>query len=70
LAYRVYNLDGTYTSTDTIANHINTYVGYVAPMGLQLGIKFDLKRKGGKIRLLIPSRLGYGVNGLSSGTPK
>jgi FKBP-type peptidyl-prolyl cis-trans isomerase FkpA len=70
LTYRVYNFDDTYNSTDTIVNHVNTYVGYLAPVGLQLGIKFDLKRRGGAIRLLVPSHLAYGVNGITSANTK
>ena len=57
--------DGKYNSSDTIINHSNAYSAYIAPNGVQLAIKNLVKRKGGKIRILIPSRLAYGVNGLT-----
>jgi FKBP-type peptidyl-prolyl cis-trans isomerase len=69
-AYKVYNFADTYSSTDTISNHINNYVGYLTPKGVQLGMKFLLKRKGGKIRLLVPSRSAYGVNGITTDNVK
>lgn len=55
--------DGGYTSTDTILNHVYTYAAYVAPNGLQLAIKNIANHFGAKIRVLIPSRLQYGING-------
>jgi len=61
--YTAKTLDGNYSSTDTILNHVNTYAGYVTPNGLQLAIKNIAKRMGAKIRVLIPSRLQYGING-------
>jgi FKBP-type peptidyl-prolyl cis-trans isomerase FkpA len=70
LTYKAYGFNGSYSSTDTVVNHINTYVGYLAPKGIQLGIKFLLKRKGGKIRLLVPSRSAYGVNGITTDNVK
>jgi FKBP-type peptidyl-prolyl cis-trans isomerase FkpA len=61
--YTARSFDGGYTSADTIFNHVNAYAAYVSPNGLQLAIKNIMKRKGAKIRVLIPSRLAYGTNG-------
>ncbi|RKR81699.1 FKBP-type peptidyl-prolyl isomerase-like protein [Mucilaginibacter gracilis] len=61
--YTVKSFDGSYSSTDTIFNHTYTYSAYVTPDGLQLAIKSIAKYKGTKIRVLIPSRLAYGING-------
>ena len=66
------SFDGKYASTDTIANHYQGYVGHVTedalPSGLQLALVNDLKYKGGSMRLLIPSRLAYGIGGYGSGS--
>ncbi|MDN5286149.1 MAG: hypothetical protein JWR38_2423 [Mucilaginibacter sp.] len=70
LTYKAYNFASTYSSTDTVVNHINNYVGYLSPKGIQLGVKFLLKRKGGKIRLLVPSRSAYGVSGITTDNVK
>jgi len=64
--YRTF--DGGYSTTDTIVNHTNAYLGHVVPPAIQISIKNILKRKGGRIRLLIPSRLAFGINGYFSGT--
>ena len=61
--YSAKTFDGAYSSTDTILNHVNTYGGYVSPNGLQLAIKDVAQKYGAKIRVLIPSRLMYGING-------
>ncbi len=68
--YQFAAFDGSYITTDTIVNHGSTYVGYLSPNGLQHGIKNLLQHKGGRIRMLIPSHLAYGTNGISSGTTK
>jgi len=65
--YTYHTFDGGYTTTDTIVNHTNGYLGHVTPSAVQIAIKSILKRKGGKIRLLIPSRLAFGTNGYFSG---
>jgi len=64
-SYRTF--DGAYSTTDTIVNHTNTYLGHVVPSAVQISLKNILKRKGGKIRLLIPSRLAFGTNGYFTG---
>lgn len=65
--YTYHTFDGNYSTTDTIANHTNTYVGHITPTAVQIAVKNILKRKGGKIRFLIPSRLAFGINGYFSG---
>ena len=65
--YSYHTFDNSYSTTDTINNHTNTYVGHVVPPAVQLSIKNLVKRKGTKIRLLIPSRLAFGTNGYFSG---
>ncbi len=65
--YTYHTFDGNYSTTDTIINHTNTYVGHITPTAVQIAIKNILKRKGGKIRFLVPSRLAFGINGYFSG---
>ncbi|OCX50950.1 hypothetical protein BEL04_19720 [Mucilaginibacter sp. PPCGB 2223] len=66
--YSYHTFDNDYSATDTIVNHTNTYVGHIAPLYIQIAVKNILKKKGGKVRLLIPSRLAFGVNGYYSGS--
>ena len=66
--YTAKSFDGQYSSLDTIVNHTFSYLGHVAPNGMQLALKNILKRKGTIARLLIPSRLCYGRNGAGSGS--
>jgi len=78
LVYTLKSFDGKYTSADTISNHFTGYLGQLTvtnqltgfrlPPGLQLAIHNLLKYKGSNMRVLIPSRLGYGVNGFGSGS--
>ncbi|RCH54867.1 hypothetical protein DJ568_10325 [Mucilaginibacter hurinus] len=72
MVYTIRSFDGRYISSDTILNHYNGYLGQFAslglPGGLQSGIYNILKYKGGSMRLLIPSRMAYGVNGFGSGS--
>lgn len=69
--YTMKTFDGLYNALDTIANHYSMYVGHITktglPAGLQLMVKNVLKR-GGSMRILIPSRLAYGVKGAGSGS--
>jgi FKBP-type peptidyl-prolyl cis-trans isomerase FkpA len=70
LVYSLKSFDGLYTSADTTINHYQGFVGHMSPSlpsGLQLMVKNVLK-KGGSMRVLIPSRLAYGVKGLGSGS--
>jgi FKBP-type peptidyl-prolyl cis-trans isomerase FkpA len=72
LVYTIKSFDGKYTSSDTINNHYYDFLGYLTkgnlPQGLQLAIHNILKYKGGSMRILIPSRLAYGINGTGSGS--
>lgn len=66
------SFDGRYASTDTLSNHYTGYLGHVSqkgyPLGLQTAIYDLVKNYGGKIRLLVPSHLGYGAAGVGSGS--
>lgn len=66
------SFDGTYSSTDTIANHFYDYVGHITsgnlPSGLQIAVHNILKYPGASMRLLIPSHLAYGRTGYGSGS--
>jgi FKBP-type peptidyl-prolyl cis-trans isomerase len=66
--YTLRTFDGKFTATDTVLDHYNGFLGHVAPNGLQLSIRNLLKYKGGKMRVLIPSHLAYGTNGIHSGS--
>ena len=70
--FQVSSLDGKYTSTDTIKNHMEDFLGHLTndalPAGLQLAMKNLVKYKGASARLLIPSHLAYGVSGYGSGS--
>ncbi|MBD1383777.1 hypothetical protein IDJ75_00685 [Mucilaginibacter rigui] len=73
LVYTLKSFDGKYISSDTITNHIYGFLGYFKsqynlPEGVKLAIHNILKYKGSSMRLLIPSRLAYGVNGYGSGS--
>lgn len=67
------SIDGKFSSTDTFAvgstvsnpveNRYADFLGYLRPEGLRIGIKEILKRKGGQIRLILPSRLAFGRSG-------
>ena len=66
--YSFRTFDGKYSVIDTVLNHYNGFLGHVVPNGLQLSIRYLLKYKGGKIRVLVPSHLAYGRNGAGSGS--
>lgn len=72
MVYTIRSFDGKYTATDTIINHYYGFLGQFEasnlPKGLQGAIYNLLKYKGGSMRLLIPSRMAYGVNGYGSGS--
>ncbi|WP_183579297.1 FKBP-type peptidyl-prolyl cis-trans isomerase [Mucilaginibacter sp. X5P1] len=66
------SFDGKYSSTDTIQNHYDGYVGHITldalPLGLRLAILNNLKYRGYSMRILIPSHLAYGLYGYGSGS--
>lgn len=72
MVYTIQTFDGSYTSGDTINNHFYDYVGHIyadkLPLGLQTAVINDLKYMGGRMRVLIPSHLAYGVSGTGSGS--
>jgi FKBP-type peptidyl-prolyl cis-trans isomerase FkpA len=77
IVYSVRSLDGKYESTDTIANHFQDFVGHIASTGYPLGFGTKgvqqavhdlLQKRGGSMRLMVPSRLAYGVSGIGSGS--
>jgi FKBP-type peptidyl-prolyl cis-trans isomerase FkpA len=66
--YTIRTLDGKFSATDTLINHVEALEGHLVPNGLVLAIRNILKYKGGKMRVIVPSHLGYGVNGTGSGS--
>lgn len=66
------SFDGNYISTDTINNHYEDFMGHIKdlgyPIGLQLAMHNLLNHRGGTMRLLVPSHLGYGAGGTGSGS--
>jgi len=67
------SFDGKYNSVDSLTNnHFDGFAGHINqsgyPKGLQLAIHNIVKYKGTRARILIPSRLAYGVNGYGSGS--
>jgi FKBP-type peptidyl-prolyl cis-trans isomerase FkpA len=66
--YTIQSFDRKYAVNDTVLNHFFGYLGHVAPNGLMLAIRNDLKYRGGKMRVLVPSHLAYGTNGVGSGS--
>jgi FKBP-type peptidyl-prolyl cis-trans isomerase FkpA len=66
--YTERTFDGKFAATDTVLDHYNGFLGHVVPNGLMLAIRNLLKYKGGKMRVLIPSHLGYGERGAGSGS--
>ncbi|MEJ7779510.1 MAG: FKBP-type peptidyl-prolyl cis-trans isomerase [Daejeonella sp.] len=66
LIFTTRSLDGKFVSADTFSvnNRDYRFLGYVNPEGLRIGIKEVLKKKSGSLRMLIPSRLAFGRNGV------
>ena len=67
------SFDGKYTNVDTLnLNHFSGLLGHITnnglPRGLQLAIHDLVRYKGTRARILIPSRMAYGVNGFGSGS--
>lgn len=63
LVYTLKSLDGSYTSQDTFINHYASFFGYFSPEVLKTTIMANLKKEGGTIRVIVPSRKAYGRNG-------
>jgi FKBP-type peptidyl-prolyl cis-trans isomerase len=72
LVFTVKSFDGQFIATDTIVNHVYNFLGHInknnLPNGVQLALINILKNKGGRMRLLVPSHLGYGSAGFGSGS--
>lgn len=66
--YTLRTFDGKYLVTDTALNHFYGVLGHSAPNGLMLAIRNNLKYRGGKMRVLVPSHLAYGKNGFQQGS--
>lgn len=64
------SLDGSYVLSDTIVNHEYGYVGHLVPSGVMLAVKNILKTDGTQARLIIPSHLAWGPNGLGTGSSR
>ncbi len=70
--FTLHTFDGRYASVDTLSNHYTGYLGRLQnsgyPAALQTAI-FELAKKyGTRIRLLVPSNLGYGTAGVGQGS--
>lgn len=63
LIYTLKSLDGKYTSQDTFINHYAGKFGYYTPGVLREVIMENLKKEGGTIRVIVPSRKAFGRNG-------
>lgn len=72
LVFTLSSFDGKFIATDTIANHVDDFVGHLTqssiPYGVELAIVNILKYKGGRMHLLLPSHLAYGSAGFGSGS--
>ncbi len=68
LIFTIRSLDGKYVATDTfnIGSRYYNYLGYFNPEAVRVGIKEVLKKSGGTLRMIIPSRLAFGRNGVGS----
>lgn len=72
LVFTLHTFDGRYASVDTFANHYGGFLGHIQksgyPLALQTSIYNLVKKHGGRIRMLIPSHLGYGASGVGQGS--
>jgi FKBP-type peptidyl-prolyl cis-trans isomerase FkpA len=66
--YTIRTFDGKYIVADTVLNHFYGVLGHVVPTGLMLAIRNDLKYRGGQMRVLVPSHMAYGKNGVGTGS--
>jgi FKBP-type peptidyl-prolyl cis-trans isomerase FkpA len=69
------SFDGKYVNTDTInLNHVDNLLGHLTfanlpiAKGLQAAIHDLVKYRGTRARILIPSRVAFGVNGYGTGS--
>ena len=62
------SLDGQYVSSDTfsVENRSYSYLGYMNPEAVRIGIKEVLKKRSGTLRMIIPSHLAFGRNGVGN----
>ena len=63
LVFTFKSVDNSFSSNDTIVNHYGGFLGYFGLEGVRTGIKEVLIKRGGQIRLIVPSRSAYGRNG-------
>lgn len=74
MVFTLSSFDGKYTNNDTIENHFCNYIGHITaanmPSGLRVALLNDLKNNGGSMRILIPSRMAYGLYGNGTGSIK
>jgi len=72
MVYTEATFDGTYSLTDTIAQHFYDFVGHIQddgyPLGLQTAVHNLLVYPNASMRVLIPSHLAYGTAGKGSGS--
>lgn len=77
MVFTVKSVDGKYSSLDTISNHYDGYLGHISTttsplgldvVGLQQAIHNIVKRNGAVARIIVPSKLAYGVSGAGSGS--
>ncbi len=68
LIFTIRSLDGKYVATDTfsVGNRYYNFLGYFNPEAVRTGIKEVLKKRSGTLRMIIPSRLAFGRNGVGS----
>jgi FKBP-type peptidyl-prolyl cis-trans isomerase FkpA len=70
--YTEQTFDGTYSLTDTIAQHFSDFVGHIQedgyPLGLQTAVHNLLVYPNASMQVLIPSHLAYGTAGKGSGS--
>src|SRR6476661_8666129 len=71
MTFTLKTLDGSYNSTDENLNQYTSFVGYLDPAEKQfnfpkafhIAVKDLLKKRGGSIRVIIPSNLAFGRTG-------
>ncbi len=66
LIYTVRSLDNAYSSQDTFVNRYGSFFGYFFTDKARELVKEVLKNQGGTIRIIVPSHLAYGRNGVGA----